>query len=45
MPNNNPFYSNPGSNPYVLNNNFAPGTSYAPQTGNYMAEKFEKNGV
>ena len=37
MPNNNPFYSNPGSNPYVLNN-FAPGTSYAPQNGNYVAQ-------
>lgn len=37
MPNNNPFYSNPGSNPYAWNNNFTPGTSYAPQTGGYMA--------
>ena len=39
MPNN-PFYSNPGSNPYALDNNFTPGASYAPQTGNYMVEKF-----
>ncbi len=36
MPNK-PFYSNPGSNPYAWNNNFAPGASYAPQTGSYMA--------
>ena len=37
MANNNPFYSNPGSNPYAWNNNYAPGASYAPQTGGYMA--------
>lgn len=43
MPNNNPFYSNPGSNPYVLNNNFSPGTSYAPQTGGYMAGNQTQN--
>lgn len=30
---NNPFYHNP----YQRDNNFAPGTSYAPQTGGYMA--------
>lgn len=36
MANNNPFYSNPGS-PYMVNNNYAPGTSYAPQIGGYMA--------
>lgn len=35
MPNN-PFYSNPGNNTYSWNNNFTPGTSYAPQTGGYM---------
>lgn len=33
---NNPFYPTP-ANPYTLNNNFAPGASYAPQTGGYMA--------
>lgn len=33
---NNPFYPTP-ANPYTLNNNFTPGTSYAPQTGGYMA--------
>ena len=38
---NNPFYSNPG-NSYILGGNFTPGTSYAPQTGVYMAEKFGK---
>lgn len=36
MSNINPFYSNPG-NPYMGNNTFTPGTSYAPQTGGYMA--------
>ena len=36
MPNN-PFYSNPGSNPYTWSNTYAPGASYAPQTGGYMA--------
>lgn len=36
MPNNNPFYPTP-ANPYTWNNNFTPGTSYAPQTGGYMA--------
>ena len=34
MANNNPFYPNP-ANPYMVNNNY--GTSYAPQTGGYMA--------
>lgn len=34
MANNNPFYPNP-ANPYMINNNY--GTSYAPQTGGYMA--------
>ena len=33
MANNNPFYHNP----YQRDNNFTPGTSYAPQTGGYMA--------
>lgn len=37
MPNNNPFYSNPGNNPYTWNNAYTPGASYAPQTGGYMA--------
>lgn len=37
MANNNPFYSNPGNNPYTWNNNYTPGASYAPQTGGYMA--------
>lgn len=32
---NNPFYGSAGFTPM-------PGTSYAPQTGNYMAEKFGK---
>lgn len=41
MANNNPFYPTP-ANPYTWNNNYAPGASYAPQTGNYMAEKFGK---
>lgn len=36
MPNNNPFYSNPG-NSYTWDGNYTPGTSYAPQTGGYMA--------
>ena len=36
MPNNNPFYSNPG-NSYTWGGNYTPGTSYAPQTGVYMA--------
>lgn len=36
MANNNPFYSTP-ANPYTWNNNYAPGTSYVPQTGGYMA--------
>lgn len=33
---NNPFYSNTG-NSYTFGGNFTPGTSYAPQTGGYMA--------
>lgn len=37
MPNNNSFYSNPGNNSCARNNNYTPGTSYAPQTGGYMA--------
>lgn len=32
---NNPFYHNP----YQRDNNYAPGASYAPQTGSYMAGK------
>ena len=36
MSNVNPFYSNPG-NPYMGNNTFTPGASYAQQTGGYMA--------
>lgn len=36
MSNINPFYSNQGNNPYTWNNNYTPGTSYAPQTGGYM---------
>lgn len=36
MANNNPFYPTP-ANPYTWNNNYAPGTSYVPQTGGYMA--------
>lgn len=36
MPNNNPFYSNPG-NSYTWDGNYTPGTSYAPQTGGYIA--------
>lgn len=36
MANNNPFYPTP-ANPYTWNNNYAPGTSYTPQTGGYMA--------
>lgn len=39
---NNPFYSNPG-NSYTLGGNFTPGTSYAPQTGGYIAGKQTQN--
>lgn len=43
MANNNPFYSNPGNNPYAWNNNYASRTSYAPQTGGYMAGNQQPN--